>query len=303
MHAWNSSPRTPRSNLIDENRVLAWHSYYADPRLVSVDPASTGGVDGASRDVEVSSQNVRCCPDPRRFAVVARGVRSGIRSALCVLLGPDLEKQADRCLELCEGSVETLHVLLTQAGCEVTSADARDIELLHAALTTRHGKPAYCLDPHARARKSDRSCLLDGDLRWRVGSQPFPSVLTRRGAEKMQPTSLAHWQDDENKGTPGRVRPGPPGSMPDVFGVGGVGGSVLATTWPSMCHVPRSSRTSVASVQPDRSLTAARQHRACTSPGAPPWNGANRAMSVREAMSARGAGARVASRPCEFVLA
>jgi len=130
-------------------------------------------------------------PDHARFAAACKSARSGIRGGLSVLLGPDFDSKPELFAERCEGNLDKLHSLLTQAGCILVPEDAFVIERLFAAAVSSHGKIACCLSPHERHNKNDMAALTSEDMRWRAGKVPavtcdmrkhIGSPLSARGA-------------------------------------------------------------------------------------------------------------------------
>lgn len=163
-------------------RDLAWHMYFEDPsRLQKQREREKSGAFGLLGDP----------PDRARFAAACQAARPGIRGGLSVLLGPDFAKKPELFADRCEGSLDRLHALLTQAGCTLGPEDAFVVERLFAAAVSSHGKIACCLSPHERLTKTDTAALTGEDMRFRPGKMPavtcdmrktIGSPLSARGA-------------------------------------------------------------------------------------------------------------------------
>jgi len=147
----------------DGKTALAWHMYFTDPRDL--------------RRANPSNGLIGELPMKSAFAEIASSARPGIRSGLAVLLGADYENQALKCAHVCDGDLNTLHSLLTQAGVDLTERDSYTVERLFAAATTDHGNIACSLLPHKRAQKSDFHAMHDEDLRWRSSTRSRTAPL------------------------------------------------------------------------------------------------------------------------------
>lgn len=180
------------------------------------------------------------------FAERCRQARAGIRAALAVQLGANFENEAARFLELCEGDLDKVPAMLTQAGCELSPADAHAVECLFAAVTQQHGKTATRLSGHERARKPDISVLLDEDPRWRRGMKTRGVPSPQPVARGMQVNTGLHIVGPSK--APGRS----PYCETHALGVPALGSPdrcprcatarALAAAWPSPCAAPGSAR-------------------------------------------------------------